>query len=175
MRLCLDRRQVPLCLLRVLMKRLKIESSSVMGTGQAKAECRQAKTEGQQAKTEGQQAKTEGQPTYEGYWASSPDPAKDTMYKGQYPWPSPCPDFHDKEIILRKLNDLEKRIESDAVNYRGYSECRLCDLRRNGSREFVLKTEGGEVHWPEGLRHYIEAHNVRPSPHFIELLHAQVN
>lgn len=49
--------------------------------------------------------------------------------------------------------------------YHGYSKCRLCGCR-NGCKEFIID----EFMWPEGFRHYIQAHNVRPTQEFIDFI-----
>lgn len=56
------------------------------------------------------------------------------------------------------------RVEAKARKrgYKGSSKCRVCG-QRNGSYEFDYR---GWV-WPEGLKHYIIEHNVKPSGRFI--------
>lgn len=49
------------------------------------------------------------------------------------------------------------------VRYRGFSTCRLCGVQ-NGSIEYLT----GGWRWPQGYRHYVEVHNVRPSLAFVE-------
>lgn len=48
----------------------------------------------------------------------------------------------------------------------GHSLCRLCDTR-NGSTEL---TDGKYFVWPEGLAHYIDAHNVQLPDEVTELM-----
>ncbi|MCI4066122.1 hypothetical protein MRQ36_27670 [Micromonospora sp. R77] len=48
----------------------------------------------------------------------------------------------------------------------GHSLCRLCGTR-NGSSEL---TDGKYFVWPEGLAHYIDAHNVRLPDEITELM-----
>jgi hypothetical protein len=57
------------------------------------------------------------------------------------------------------------RAPPQVQSYRGFSQCRICG-KSNGSREFDY---GGYV-WPSGFRHYIEAHNVKPSDGFIKMI-----
>lgn len=49
--------------------------------------------------------------------------------------------------------------------YMGSSRCRICD-KQNGSREYHIH---GWI-WPEGFRHYVEVHNVKPSDDFIKFI-----
>lgn len=65
--------------------------------------------------------------------------------------------------FVANLLALESRTE--AVSFRGISYCRLC-CRSNGNREF----RHALAEWPEGLRHYIAEHNVRPPDEFIEFV-----
>jgi hypothetical protein len=55
--------------------------------------------------------------------------------------------------------------EQQVCGYRGSSTCRICGIR-NGYREFNI----AGWQWPSGFRHYIEAHNVRPSLAFQEFI-----
>lgn len=92
-------------------------------------------------------------PRYEGFWRSSSE-ADENL-----PWPVPDATWVQRDAFL----DLLGRAEADAqgVAYRGFSSCRLCGCR-NGSRSFQLD----DWEWPEGFRHYIVDHQVRPSSEF---------
>ncbi|MFI5707785.1 hypothetical protein [Kribbella sp. NPDC051620] len=46
----------------------------------------------------------------------------------------------------------------------GYSPCRLCDSTTNGS----LELSDGVYVWPEGLKHYVSDHGLRPPRSFVE-------
>lgn len=56
-------------------------------------------------------------------------------------------------------------IAENVICYRGFSSCRICETL-NCSREFSMN--GWQ--WPEGFRHYIEKHNVKPSGEFITFI-----
>lgn len=94
----------------------------------------------------------------EGYWYND--------YSAQaYPMPVPNDKpFGGKDAFLSRLSVLENKAK--VVAYRGYSPCRLCSLRCNGSTEYVL---GGWV-WPAGYKHYIKEHNVIPSDAFMDFV-----
>jgi hypothetical protein len=49
--------------------------------------------------------------------------------------------------------------------YRGWSTCRICG-ERNGNKEYTTK----KWIWPEGLMHYIQDHNLKPSDAFIDYI-----
>jgi|SRR5215208_4033156 len=96
----------------------------------------------------------------EGFWRAPPTSFyEDPQYRG-LPWPEAHDEpMEDKEVFLEALNYAEAFAE--VTSYRGWSTCRLCG-KHNGSVQFDLR---GWT-WPEGYRHYIEVHNVRPSPEF---------
>ena len=99
----------------------------------------------------------------EGYWYSSsskgfPKPiAHNTPFDGQ-------------EQFLEKLRLLEQSNDVRISYFRGFSRCRFGDNDFNGSREFSIKIDSTTIRWPEGYRHYIEAHNVVPSREFYRFL-----
>ena len=62
------------------------------------------------------------------------------------------------------------------VSYKGYSPCRLCDTRKNGSLEWVGYFEGlGRLVMPEGYLHYVAEHNVCPTAKQLALLDGAVS
>lgn len=75
---------------------------------------------------------------------------------------------------LAKAENLASLNEFITV-YRGWSHCRCCG-KPNGAAEFQVPFEGGHAwHWPIGLSHYIEVHNVRPSQAFIDFIESYKN
>lgn len=71
-----------------------------------------------------------------------------------------------RDRFLGSLSELEAKIKAGKYGrvrrYKGSSRCRICKCI-NGSIEFEYRNWV----WPEGFRHYIRAHNVRPSSAFI--------
>lgn len=63
----------------------------------------------------------------------------------------------EREQVLKHLAGGTIR----AVWY-GWADCRMCE-KHNGSRDY---TDGVYV-WPEGLAHYVRAHNVKPPQEFV--------
>jgi hypothetical protein len=92
-----------------------------------------------------------------GYWGRRADDQ-------ELPWPEVVQDMHAPEVerALGILSVLENDTDrTNIVQYRGFSTCRLCGIR-NGSREFeYIRDDGSLLCWPEGLKHYIAAHQVR--------------
>ena len=96
----------------------------------------------------------------EGFWRSSKNANEDL------PWPEPDPSWARRSIFLDALD----RAEAEAQRFpaAGFSLCRLCGCM-NGSQQLVLEP----WQWPEGYRHYIEIHQVRPSSNFESFIERQ--
>lgn len=98
------------------------------------------------------------QPNEEGFWRGSEESNVDLPFPqaNEEPWEGQA-DF------LNKLDALESRLREGKHyrTYRGLSMCRLCG-NRNGSQTYVFM----DWRWPSGFRHYIDAHNVEPTPEF---------
>jgi hypothetical protein len=75
------------------------------------------------------------------------------------PWPAPDPHWQCPPGFLQKLDALEA--VSTHIDWMGSSTCRLCG-KPNGHSDF----KAGQWLWPQGYRHYIADHRVRPSPAF---------
>jgi hypothetical protein len=98
----------------------------------------------------------------EGFWHDKYERKNDGLpmpVANKNPW-------GNQQFFLEVLNRVEKgiRITPDMC-YRGYSECRICKCV-NGSMEYQLD----EWIWPEGFRHYVDRHNVKPSNEFIAFI-----
>jgi hypothetical protein len=94
----------------------------------------------------------------EGFWYSKYEPDLPMPKAFKHPW-------KNKDIFLSMLEKVEARAQVTA--YRGWSTCRLCG-RHNGSQEFEYRG----WRWPEGYRHYVQEHNVIPSPAFDRFIEA---
>ncbi|KAA6458692.1 hypothetical protein DYQ86_19260 [Acidobacteria bacterium AB60] len=94
---------------------------------------------------------------YEGFWRRSPSDPDDL------PWPQPDPLWGTRISFLIALDRVEANAEP--IPSRGFSFCRLCHCR-NGSRSYRFC----DWEWPEGLRHYIAKHQVRPSARFEQFI-----
>jgi hypothetical protein len=91
-------------------------------------------------------------PKVEGYWYSKSSP--------EYPKPVAIETaWEGKEEFLQKLNRKEK--SASRQQFKGISTCRICKCA-NGSVEY----SNSKFIWPEGYRHYIESHNIKPSDDF---------
>jgi hypothetical protein len=94
-----------------------------------------------------------GMPKHEGFWR------KNHSEESSLPWPATAPDWPGSPDFLAALEKAEAVAEK--IAYRGISLCRLCG-RGNGNRSLRLNV----WEWPEGFKHYIAAHSVRPSLDF---------
>lgn len=97
------------------------------------------------------------EPRYEGYWRSSYTEANNL------PWPTPAPVWTGQNNFLTSLTQAEAIAER--IAYRGYSHCRICRCT-NGHNTLQLS----EWDWPEGFKHYVAVHSVRPSADFEQFI-----
>lgn len=100
----------------------------------------------------------------EGFWRNERDPstknlprvrAREKPFRGQVEFLSA---LHRVEAYHPEINPQHSK---------GWSNCRCCD-KKNGSVQFKLRALGVTWEWPNGFRHYVEDHNVRPSLAFHE-------
>lgn len=56
-------------------------------------------------------------------------------------------------------------------HWKGYSTCRICNLRPLGSTDQC----DGTYLWPEGFAHYVESHSVRPDQVFLDHVRAALH
>ncbi len=87
----------------------------------------------------------------EGYWKGRLTP--------DLPMPVGDVRWDEREAFLERLDALERF--ATERHTKGFSLCRLCG-EVNGSSEYRM--DGWR--WPEGLRHYLSDHGVRPSADF---------
>lgn len=87
----------------------------------------------------------------EGYWRTS--------YAPELPMPATDVDWPERDRFLPLLDDVQKAARARYT--KGMSTCRICG-ETNGSIEYELD----EWKWPEGLRHYLSDHGVRPTADF---------
>ena len=79
------------------------------------------------------------------------------------PWPDPH-DFVDRDWPHERRDLVVAHLVRGRTleQYRGLSQCRFCDLHL-GSKELT----DGTYCWPEGLAHYLSAHDVRLPEEFV--------
>lgn len=89
-----------------------------------------------------------------GYWWSKLEPHLPMPEPQEHPW-------EGKTSFLAGLKKIEGRSQKRAM--KGWSTCRLCG-KKNGSGTY----EKGRYEWPDGLSHYVDAHNVKPRQSFVD-------
>ena len=96
----------------------------------------------------------------EGFWWSKYEPKLPKVKHEQTPWKG-------KALFLADL----RRVQSKAatIQYRGWSNCRCCK-QANGTMDY--RYNGWT--WPEGYEHYIQQHNVQPTPEFKAFIEEKV-
>jgi hypothetical protein len=97
-----------------------------------------------------------------------------------FPWPIENPDpipqlkpFIANLITLEEeiINNQTDKDRAHYIGFKGFSWCRLCNIYNNGSIEYChIYQNGLHLNWPQGLRHYYEAHNVIPSKEFYDFV-----
>jgi hypothetical protein len=95
----------------------------------------------------------------EGFWCDKEE--ENYLFK-EFPYPKEN-EMSEDEIadFLKKLAKVESK--TPTFRYMGYSTCRICGLRQNGTQTFHTELFA----WPEGYKHYIKEHGVRPSAAFV--------
>lgn len=92
----------------------------------------------------------------EGFWYSSTNKLLPKPEASEIKWAG-------RKRFLASLAAIERGAKSH--RYRGWSGCRLCECH-NGSVTY----EHNGWQWPQGLLHYVQEHNVRPSLAFQEMV-----
>ena len=84
------------------------------------------------------------------------------------PQPDTLKSNEEAQRIYDLLLNLESSTQVRTVVYRGWSTCRLCGQGREalGNREYSL---GGWT-WPQGYKHYVREHRVKPPDSFLSFL-----
>ena len=97
----------------------------------------------------------------EGFWWSKNEPDLPKPKEREKPWKG-------RRDFLAHLRRVQAKTR--VARYKGWSTCRICG-QKNGSTEYKCN---GWV-WPDGLYHYIEEHNVKPSDDFIAFVTKQAD
>lgn len=94
---------------------------------------------------------------YEGHWNN------DRNDYPEFPMVVAAEDLPDKAAILKRLADREALAARH--KFYAFSTCRCCG-QVNGDTHY----QHGRFIWPDGFRHYIEVHNIKPSDVFLDFL-----
>jgi len=77
--------------------------------------------------------------------------------------PTVDPDWDGRDKFLRALNNVERELKRHM--WRGIERCQLCPVSKSIA-EYALD----DWEWSGFYNHYIDAHDVRPSPEFIAFI-----
>ena len=93
---------------------------------------------------------------YIGYWSDG---------KNGFPLPQSNAVENNEEAIKM----LDKILENaTALSFRGFSKCRCCN-KNNGNKEYSIVANNKTYIIPEGYRHYLVEHKIKPSPLIAEI------
>jgi hypothetical protein len=94
---------------------------------------------------------------YESYWEIiKKKPKEETKWGGQ-------------EQFINKLKKVEKYLDKikKSNKLENPLNCKLCDKKNIATKEYKVN----KVVWNEGLSHYIEIHNIKPSEEFMDYIY----
>lgn len=108
---------------------------------------------------------------YESFWRKSKNDNTRDSNGRRFPWPKRGEKYWtDKEQFKNKLTNVQGYLKSanrfKTSNYNN-KDCLLCNQKDITTGTFNLNN----IIWEDGLMHYIDVHNVRPSSKFIELIY----
>ena len=97
----------------------------------------------------------------EGFWYSKLEPN----------FPKPCRGLFtnkkERDIFLNNLEEVE--LHARIIIYKGPSNCRICN-NLNGCATYHFEYKNIRYEWPDGFKHYIEKHKVKPTKQFIDMI-----
>jgi len=73
-----------------------------------------------------------------------------------------------KEQFLDKLQDLQQKLSDNhkIISYEHHKNCLLCDKKNITNKLFTVNG----IRWEDGMTHYIDTHNIKPSNSFIDFI-----
>ena len=103
---------------------------------------------------------------YESYWKNNKiDDDKDSFGK-TFPYPEEhTKKWSGQDQFLEQLINKEKNIKLLKTNRN--TNCLLCDKKNINKGRY----NDSEFIWEDGLKHYIETHNIKPTDEFIEFIY----
>lgn len=112
-----------------------------------------------------------GEITYkcESCWRSKKDDVKYDINGKEYPYPIEGLDWSNRSSFLKRLDKIGEILQDNHkyIPTHKKKNCLLCGQSDIFNKYFVL----GDTIWQNGLSHYIEKHNVKPSEKFIEKIY----
>ena len=106
---------------------------------------------------------------FESFWRSSKSSKEVDNNKMQLPWPKPNIVWGERQLFIDKLLEVEQHLEKQNAYHKykpdDIKQCHLCDkIMTRGYYEI------NNDRWEDGLKHYISAHNTKPTQEFIDII-----
>lgn len=98
---------------------------------------------------------------YESFWAENGKKILDSNFK-PLPTPKKGDNWTNKTIFLKKLGNIQK-LNNLHLIYTNPKSCIICGKEEISTGLYSVNN----VRWENGLNHYIEKHNVKPSDEFM--------
>lgn len=112
---------------------------------------------------------------YESFWRDSYNKKTLDSDNKQLPWPIEQKKqiFQSINSFLEKLKAVEEYLdkENKFINHDDPKKCLICDKKRISTKIYSINN----IRWEDGLKHYIEDHNIKPSDEFIDFIFRYTN
>lgn len=102
---------------------------------------------------------------YECYWRNNETDNDRDSFGKLFPFPKENKYWAGTEQFLEQLIKKEKDLKIATINRN--KNCLLCSKKNINNGIYRIT----EFVWEDGLKHYIEAHNIRPSDEFMEIVY----
>lgn len=102
---------------------------------------------------------------YECYWRNNETDNDRDSFGKLFPFPKEDKYWAGKEQFLEQLIKKEKDLK--ITNIKRNKNCLLCDKKNINNGIYRIT----EFVWEDGLKHYIETHNIKPSDDFMEVVY----
>ena len=107
---------------------------------------------------------------YESFWR----PTKNYRFKDYqdkpFPWPQQQKKWQNQQSFVQKIYDthvfLRRKNKFNRYKLQNYKDCLICGQKNVTTGFFQL----GQIRWENGLHHYIDVHNIKPSNEFIDII-----
>lgn len=109
---------------------------------------------------------------YESVWRDKKNLKVYDSKNNLFPWPKPVTPksqaWQNKEILLIKLSETMNHLrrKNKFEKYPKSKDCLLCRKKNVSTGLFTLNN----FRWEDGLHHYIDIHNIKPSDEFIDMI-----
>lgn len=112
---------------------------------------------------------------YESFWRSNKNKIKKDSNGELLPFPQEGKYWYNKTFFLNKLLAVENFLKSadkyHQYNKEDYKDCLLCKQKNVNTGIYTLN----RLRWENGLSHYVDVHNIKPSLEFCEKIFSHKN